>query len=99
MSDFDFRKMVGFRTNNKVPEKPWRQGMRTKVENLIANGGQCGIVPAEQDLGDYTLVVLDLDKKDGWDGRSDLKKYFRDIPQSFNVTTPHGWHLYYKVKK
>lgn len=86
--------MLGFPTSNKVPTVYWRnEDNRWQVKTLFQGNNQVGIVPSE-----HQCVVIDVDMKNGVDGKKSLFSCFPHLPESLNYTTANGgFHLWYSV--
>ena len=88
------KNMMCFPTRNKVPTRPWKDLTNRAVYDVaIAETGQVGIVPAEQGC-----VLIDIDVKNGVDGKKNLWQRFPNLPVSLHYKTMSGgFHLWYTV--
>lgn len=86
--------MIGFRTRNKIPVRPWKDKSNRKIVNdIICEYSEVGIVPSEN-----MCVCIDIDMKNGVDGKKNLFKKFPNLPKSLNYKTASGgFHLWYYV--
>ena len=92
-------KVFPLKVNSKSEQvcKSWKNEATTDenlIRNMWKNNYNVGVVTG------YGLVVIDIDVKNGKDGRTVFNQYAPNFPSTFTVKTPNGgYHYWYLVNR
>lgn len=91
--------VIPIRQNSKLPEVDWKEFQTTPFprERLNGHDGNYGVVCGEIS---GNLLVIDPDFKNGNKRffeviMSEYESEYLDLAETYIVSTPHGYHLYY----
>src|SRR5690606_35130059 len=97
-SSMDENRYITLRPNTKIPDTPrWNRVNRAQAAEHVARGGNIALATGEPS----GLFVLDIDVKDGVDGRETLRRcqeVYGLLPLTRTVFTPSGGtHFYFRI--